>query len=202
MFERRLLLWAAIGSVVTPAAGLAQATPPPAAARLNELGPEAQAIAQRVGLWDVMETVWDRPGATPVTTTGLVAERRMIGSALQELLRPADDAAGRDIKRMDYLRFNRVEGRWDYVSMEMRAAVGIMPAWSFDRGEGGRIDLAFAPFAVPSGGGGDVTGQMLRMTQTITTQGPDWDTKDQFFLLADGTGTNWLAHRYVYKRRA
>ena len=174
---------------------------PSAAARLNELGPEGQAVAQRAGLWDVTETVWDRPGSAPVTTTGLVAERRMIGSALQEVLRPADDTAGRDIKRIDYLRFNRVEGRWDYVSMEMRAPVGIMPAWSFERGENGKIDLTFAPFGV-AGAEADVTGQMLRMTQTITYGEPDREVKDQFFLLADGTGTKWLAHRYAYKRRA
>ena len=200
MLERRLLLGAVIGSVVTPVAVLAQATPPSASARLNELGPENQAMAQRAGLWDVTETIWDRPGSAPITTTGLVAERRMIGSVLQEFLRPADDTAGRDIKRIDYLRFNRVEGRWDYVSMEMRAPVGIMSAWSFERGENARIDLTFAPFAV-AGAEANVTGQMLRMTQTITYGEPNQEVKDQFFLLADGTGTKWLAHRYDYKRR-
>ncbi len=201
MFERRILLGAAIGSVVTPVAALAQATPPSASARLNELGPENQAMAQRAGLWDMTETVWDRPGAAPSVTTGLVAERRMIGSMFQEFLRPADDTAGRDIKRIDYLHFNRVEGRWDYVSMEMRAPVGIMSAWSFERGENGRIELTFAPFAV-AGPEADVTGQMLRMTQTITYGEPDREVKDQFFMLADGTGTKWLAHRYAYVRRA
>lgn len=133
MFERRLLLGAAISSAVVPVAAFAQATPPTAAARLNELGPENQAMAQRAGLWDVTETVWDRPGAAPVTTTGLVAERRMIGSMFQEFLHPADDITGKDIKRIDYLHFNRVEGRWDYVSMDMRAPVGIMSAWSSER---------------------------------------------------------------------
>ncbi len=42
---------------------------------------------------------------------------------------------------------------------------------------------------------------MLRMTQTITYSEPDQDVKDQYFLLADGTGAKWLAHRYEYKRR-
>lgn len=201
MFERRFLLGAAISSAVVPVAALAQAAPPSAAARLNELGPENQAMAQRAGLWDVTETVWDRPGAAPVTTTGLVAERRMIGSMFQEFLHPADDTTGKATKRIDYLHFNRVEGRWDYVSMDMRAPVGIMSAWSSERGENARIDLTFAPFAV-AGAEADVTGQMLRMTQTITYGEPDREVKDQFFLLADGTGTKWLAHRYAYKRRA
>lgn len=79
MLERRLLFGAAIGSVVAPVAALAQATPP-ASMRLNELGPEGQLIARRVGMWDVTETVWASPGVPPVTTTGLVAECRIMGS--------------------------------------------------------------------------------------------------------------------------
>ena len=35
-----------------------------------------------MGIWEVTETVWDSPNAAPVGTTGLVAERRMIGSLL------------------------------------------------------------------------------------------------------------------------
>ena len=36
---------------------------------------------------------------------------------------------------------------------------------------------------------------MLRMEEVITRMGPDHDVKDQFFILADGRGTKWLAHR-------
>ena len=199
MPERRSAAAAALALLLLSAAASAQ-QPPSAAQRLNEPGPDAQALAQRAGLWDVTETLWDSPGAAPLVTTGLVAERRMAGTVLQEVVRPADDAAGRDPKRIDYLYFNRVEGRWDYVSMDMRAPVGIMPAWSYDHGEGGRIEVAFAPLT-RAGAGPDVTGQMLRMLQVITYAGPDQDTKDQFFVLADGTGARWLAHRYAYKRR-
>lgn len=42
---------------------------------------------------------------------------------------------------------------------------------------------------------------MLRMTEVITFEGSDRDRKDQHFLVADGTGRTWLAHRYVYVRR-
>ena len=199
MLERRIILAAALASGLLPAAASAQQAPS-AAQRLNELGPENQALAQRAGLWDVTETWWDRPGAAPVTTTGLVAERRMVGSVLQEFLRPAEDTASKDIRRIDYLHFKRVEGVWNYVSMDMRAPVGIMPAWSLNRGEGGKIDLTFAPLTI-AGSGPDVSGQMLRITQTVTYGEPDRDVKDQFFMLADGTGTKWLAHRYSYKRR-
>ncbi len=43
---------------------------------------------------------------------------------------------------------------------------------------------------------------MLRMFQIITYGEPDRDVKDQYFVLADGTGTKWLAHQYAYKRRS
>ena len=197
---RRLLLGAAVGAVVLP--GLAQAQERPrAAARLNELGPENQTLVQRAGLWDMTETVWATPDAAPASTTGLVAERRMIGLLLQEILRPASDTSGAAIKRIDYLSFNRVEGRWKYVSMDTRAPVGIMPAASYTRGDDGKITLVFDPLTLV-GDGPDVAGQMMRMEQVVTFQGPDQDMKEQYFIKADGTGTRWLAHRYAYARRS
>jgi len=216
MLERRHFLSAGLGSVLLPTLAVAQAQAPQAggsnqlghvplpaasaAERMNELGPENAAMAAYVGLWDVTETVWDKPGSSPVTTTGLVAERRMIGSYLQEFIRSASVTSGQDIKRIDYLSFQRVEGRWKYVSIEMRAPVGIMPAYSFDSGDAAGVVLVHDAFAI-TGGGSDVAGQMLRMNTVVTREGPDRDVKDQHFILADGTGTVWLAHRYAYTRR-
>ena len=157
-------------------------------------------MAAYTGLWDVTETVWDKPGGDPVTTTGLVAERRMIGSYLQEFIRPASDTSNQDIKRIDYLSFQRVEGRWKYVSIEMRAPVGIMPAYSFDRGDAAGVVLVHDSFGI-TGGGPDVAGRMLRMNTVVTRDGPDRDVKNQHFILSDGAGTVWLAHRYAYTRR-
>ena len=200
MIERRHLLGAAAGAALLPRAAAAQSMPP-AAVRLNELGPENQELAQRAGLWDTTETVWATPDAAPASTTGLVAERRMIGLMLQEILRPASDTSGAAIKRIDYLSYNRVEGRWKYVSMDTRAPVGIMPASSYTRAEGGKITLVFDSLALV-GDGVEVAGQMMRMEQVITSQGPDRDMKEQYFIMADGTGTMWLAHRYAYVRQS
>jgi hypothetical protein len=218
MLERRHFLGAAVGSVLLPSLAAAQTpaakaggsgqlglgnVPLPtasAAERMNELGPENTAMAAYAGLWDVTETVWDKPGGEPVATTGLVAERRMIGSYLQEFIRPASDTSNQDIKRIDYLSFERVEGRWKYVSIETRAPVGIMPAYSFDRGDAAGVVLVHEPFAI-TGGGSDVAGQMLRMNTVVTRDGPNRDVKHQHFILPDGTGTVWLAHRYAYARR-
>ncbi|WP_258181855.1 MULTISPECIES: hypothetical protein [Burkholderia] len=38
------------------------------------------------------------------------------------------------------------------------------------------------------------------MEQVIARKDPDHQTKDQYFILADGSGTRWLAHRYDYQR--
>ena len=172
---------------------------PPAEERLNELGTGNSWQAERAGLWDVVQTNWASPEAGP-TTANLVAERTMVGSFLQEILRPAPGSGTSDIARIDYLSFNRVEGRWKYVSMDTRDPVGIMPAASYGRGEEGRIDLTFEPFAV-AGTETDASGQMLRMEQSIIRENANRDRKDQYFVMADGTGQRWLGNRYAYTRR-
>jgi threonine dehydrogenase-like Zn-dependent dehydrogenase len=62
---------------------------------LNELGPENAAMAQRAGLWDVIETTWTSPTSAP-TRQNLVAERRMVGSFLEEVLEPFPNASRAD----------------------------------------------------------------------------------------------------------
>ena len=197
---------AALGTLVArrAVAQTAASNPAPVAPslsdRLNEAGPEARLLASRVGLWDVTETFWPGPAAAAVTSTGLVAERVMMGTLLQEFIRPPDDIARTEVKRTDLLCYNRLDGRWDYVSFDMRVPVGLMPASSGGRGDPGRIEVTFLPFAVVGIGDGG-TGQMIRMRQEIIGQAADHDRKDQYFTLADGTGTEWLAHRYDYVRR-
>lgn len=62
-----------------------------------------------------------------------------------------------------------------------------------------RIDLVFQPLAIARSGS-EVKGQMLRLEQIIAHEGPDRDVKDQYFRLADGVGTQWLARCYTYAR--
>jgi len=168
--------------------------------RLVALGPEGRDLARRVGVWDASFTEWARPGSAPVTTGGLVAEREMIGPMLQERLHPAQGAPGQAWTRVDDLTFNRVTSRWDYMSMDTRAPVGLMPAWSPGRDPARRIVVSFMPFAL-AGDGAAVSGQFLRMEQVITEVDADHETKDQYFMPADGEGTRWLAKRYSYVRR-
>ena len=167
---------------------------------MNELGAENSRMARRAGIWDVVETTWASPEDAKPTTQKLVAERKMIGSFLQEIIAPTANAAPADIKRIDYLSFNRVEGRWKYISMDTRAAVGMMPAASDEPGENGMITFTFEPFAI-TGGRADVTGQMLRMKQIFIEKDADHDRKDQYFAPAGGDGKMRLGHRYEYVRR-
>lgn len=170
----------------------------PARARIDDLGPENSMLAQRVGLWDVVETTWDSPTASP-TVKKFVAERRMIGSFLEEVIEPVPNSPPADIKRIDYLSFNRIEGRWKYVSMDMRAPVGLMPAASVDRGDNAAIRLTFEPFAVLSSNSA-FPGQLVLMQEIISQTNANHDQKDQYFNVADGTGKSWLGHRYEYVR--
>ena len=164
----------------------------------NAIGRENAQIAQRVGVWDVTETVWDVPAAKPVVTKW-IAERRMMGEFLEEVLEPAVGAPPEKVQRIDYLSFHRIEGRWKYVSMDTRASVGMMPATSADRGDVADIHLTFEPFAIPIEG--SRAGQLLVMQETITQTDANHDRKDQYFNLADGRGSLWLKHRYEYVRR-
>jgi len=185
--------------MIVSGAVLAQ-KPPSAEKRMNELGPENSSLTGQIGTWDVTETVWASPKAAPIYNRKLVAERKMIGSMLQEIIRPAPGSKYPDFQRIYYLSFNRVEGRWAYVSIDSRAPVGLMPGWSFDRGEKGKIVLTFQPFAI-AGGGSEVSGQMLRMDEIISFQNHERNIAEERFMMADGTGNGWLARRYEYVRR-
>jgi len=174
--------------------------PRTATERLNQPGPQGEALARGVGTWDVTFTNWDAPGAEPTVATGLIAERRMIGPMLEEVLRPAPDAGGVPFVRVDDLTFNRLEGRWQYMSMDSRVPFGLMTAASLDADPAHRVFVTFAPF-VTTGSGPVASGQMFRMEQVIERQDADHETKDQYFTPAGGTPAKWLAKRYSYTRR-
>jgi len=194
-------------AALLPGEAAAQTTTSPAVAagasanaRLSALGPEGLALATRAGTWDATLTSFSRSGGAPVVLSGLVAERQMIGPMLQEILRSVPGASGPRFERVDDLTFNRLEGRWDYMSMDSGVPNGLMVAWSLDHDAGERIFVSFLPFAT-AGDGPEATGQMFRMEQVITRLDADHEVKDQFFTPSDGTGTKFLAKRYSYTRR-
>ncbi|MDR3489586.1 MAG: hypothetical protein P4M05_32440 [Bradyrhizobium sp.] len=189
-FSRLILTLAAAGVLVT-APALAQSDPGESATR------ETAALSAQEGVWTVTDTFWARPGAAPTVGTGLVADRRMVGGLLEETLHATDS---RRPLRIDYLGYDATAGQWRYVSIEARVPVAPMSASSFERDAPDHITVRFEPFAAPSIAPG-WAGRMLRMEEVIIRDGPDHEMKDQYFILADGTATRWLAHRYDYHRQ-
>jgi hypothetical protein len=171
-----------------------------AAARMSELGPEAQQLARDVGTWNVVATFRPTPDAKPMVTKGLVAQRTLIGLYLQEIMRPPPGSEVPDFQRIEYLTYSRVEGRWQYVSLDTRFPVGIMPAWSFGKETNGKLTLQFEPIAFV-GLGQEVEGKMVRSTFVITRNGTDRQLKQQYWVQADGSGREWLAVQYEYTRK-
>jgi hypothetical protein len=169
--------------------------------KLNEFGPEAKALVQRTGTWDVTITSWQGPDASPSVLSGLVAERRMIGPMLEEVLHSVAGAPGTPFSRADFLTFNRLEGRWQYMSMDGRVQAGMMTAYSVDADPEQRVFLSFLPFAFPSVVGATALGQLWRMEQVIVRQDADHEVKEQFFTAAGSTPVKWLGNRYSYTRR-
>ncbi|TIS98783.1 hypothetical protein [Mesorhizobium sp.] len=177
-----------------------RAADPSAAERMSQAGPEEEELKKQTGSWDVVASLWPAPGAEPIVARGLVAERTMIGPILQEIMRPAPDAQVPDFTRLDYLNFDRVEGRWKYVSMDTRFPVSIMPARSFGSAAGGKIDVQFEPQGFV-GFGPEVEGRFMISDMAISSPDPDHVLKEQHVMMANGTGKSWLFVRYEYTRR-
>jgi len=178
---------------------LAQAPKPSAAERMSAPGAEQRWLERSVGTWNVTFTAWPSSDATPIVTNGLVAERTMVGALLHEVMRPAPGSSGGDFRRIDYLDYDRIEGRWKYASIDTRLPVSIMPAWSFDKGEPDKIRLPFEPLGF-IGFGPEIDGRLTRSDMVITRVSADRELKRQHFIRADGTGAAWLAVQYEYTR--
>jgi len=198
----RPLRW--IGSIMillsVTSSGAAAEPPQSAISSMLEPGPEAKALAARAGDWTVTITMHPSPDAAPLVTTNLKAERTMIGGFLQEVISPADSSTP-PFKRVSYLHYSRVEGRWQYVSMDTRFPAGIMPAYSNDAGSPDHIILEFLPIAF-AGWGSAVDGWMLRSSYEVTGIGSDHEIARQYWSRANGTGRRWLGVEYDYRRLA
>ena len=195
-----LVLALALGlSGLTGPAAWAQTTPP-AIERMLQPGPEAERLVQRAGTWNVVIMLWPAPDAQPIVWRDLVAERRMVGLFLEEVIRPAAGSRQSDFRRVSYLTYNKVQGRWEYVSMDTRFPAGIMPATSIDRGNSERITLEFESVAFP-GWGEAVDGWMLRSSYELDLTSNNAEVARQHWTRADGTGRRWLGVQFDYTRQ-
>lgn len=186
--------------VTSVASAREQAQPPSAAARMQQPGYEEEQLRQRTGTWTVVSTFRPTPDAAPIVSEGLVAERTMVGLYLQEVMRPGPGSKVPEFSRIAYQYFSRVEGRWQYVSLDTRFPVGIMPASSFGNEKDGKLVLQFESLAFV-GIGANVEGRMIRSNLEISRESDDHEFIRQFWIQADGTGHEWLAVEYEYERR-
>lgn len=171
-----------------------------AAEQISRPETEDQGLASEAGVWDVVSTLWLAPDAEPVVGRALVAERTMIGNYQQEVMKPAPTSDAPDFRRLAYLHYFRVEGCWQYVSMDTRFPVGIMPAKTCEKPLDGKLILTFEslPFV---GLGLEVDGRTINSNLEIVHDGPDHEFMRQYWTRADGTGRRWLALQYEYTRR-
>lgn len=168
--------------------------------RMNQPGPEAARLTQRTGVWDLTLTMRPAPGAKPLVWNELIAERKMVGVFLEEVIRPAPGSDQADFRRISYLTYNRIEGRWQYVSLDTRFPAGIMPAYSVDRQRPEHIVLEFESLAFP-GWTEAVDGWMLRSSYEVKLEDNDHEVARQYWTRADGSGERWLGVEYRYVRQ-
>jgi hypothetical protein len=140
------------------------------------------------------------PDAKPVVWQDLVAERKMVGLFLEEVIRPASGSNQPDFRRISYLTYNKLEGRWQYVSLDTRFPAGIMPAYSVDRQKPDDITLEFESLAF-AGWGEVIDGWMLRSSYVVSLKDDDTEIARQYWTRADGTGIRWLGVQYDYTRK-
>ena len=110
----------------------------------------------------------------------------MIGSYLQEIMRPGP-GGGPDFRRIDYLDYDRVEGRWKYVSMDTRLPVSIMPASSFGPAENDTLRLVFQPLGF-IGFGTEVDGKLTRSDLLIRAVRPHTNSSNSTSSAPTGPG--------------
>lgn len=194
-----LIAVTAANGLVSPASGQADGATT-AARRLSQPGPEDQQLAAETGVWNVVATLRLTPDAQPVVSGGLIAERTMIGNYQQEVMRPAPGSDAPGFRRIAYLHYFRVEGCWQYVSMDTRFPVGIMPARTCETPADEKLTLAFdsLPFV---GLGAEVEGRTINSNLEIVHDGRDHEFIRQYWTRADGTGRRWLAVQYEYRRQ-
>ena len=196
-----LVFLAALALANPPVLAAQNSAPQPSAAeRMSQPGPQAQDLARRTGTWSVTSTLRLTPDATPIVATDIVAERKLIGPYLEEVMKPALGSKTPDFRRISYLTYFAVEGRWQYVSLDTRFPVGIMPAWSFEKEKDGKLTLEFAPLAFV-GLGQQVEGRLIRSNFVITRDSEDHEITQQYWTQADGTGRDWLAVQYECVRK-
>lgn len=158
------------------------------------------ALGARVGTWRVQATILETADADPFIEEGLRATRRMCGPYLEESMGAAPGSGKPDFVRPVYLRHFAEQRRWQYVSLDGRFPIGVLPAWS----DGDEADGVLRMRYVEPGfdGLGELIERRIVGTEIVLTlDGPDHDMAEQYWKdVADPVATPWVGVRYDYWR--
>jgi hypothetical protein len=157
-------------------------------------------IASRTGIWRVNASVHETVSSEPIVETGFEATRRMIGPYLEERMGATPGSGWPDFDRIAYLRHFTDPCRWQYVLLDGRFPVGILPAWS----EGEEVDGILRLRYVEPGFarlGALIERRIVGTQLVITRDGTDHEIAEQYWKSADdGEAQPWVGVRYEYWR--
>lgn len=200
----RHVLGAIVGSVIsvcgaTAALRAEQSADLPSGGRTAPR-PETERLTRRAGSWEVVMTLRTAPNAEPIVIRGLIADRTVIGSYLQEIMKPAPGSKVPDFRRIDYLTYNMLQRRWQYLSMDTRAAVGLMFAQGMGNDQGGDLTVYFTDFPAPTEFGPELAGRFIRARHVLTRESDSREVVRQYWTV--GTFAEWVGVQYEYTRRS
>lgn len=161
--------------------------------------PELEGLARRAGTWEVKMTMRPTPDAEPIVVTGLIAERTVIGPYLQEIMKPGPGSDAQDFRRIDYLTYNPLQRRWQYLSIDTRATIGLMYAQGTGRDEGRDLTVYFNDAPAPTELGPAVSGRFMRARHVLTRESHRRELVRQYWEV--GGSAEWLAVQYEYTRK-
>jgi hypothetical protein len=175
----------------------ASASAPPILGQ-TKAAPESDQLARRVGTWTVVMTMRPTATATPIVVAGLTAERSLTGPYLQEIMRPASGSTVPEFRRIDFLTYNRLQARWQYLSMDTRATVGLMFAQGFGPDRSNEVTVYFNDFPAPTELGPEVAGHFMRARHVLTRVSEDHEFSRQYWSMEGRS--EWLGVQYEYTR--
>ena len=161
--------------------------------------PRMEMLASRIGTWRVSMTMRPTATAKPIVVTGLLAERSVFGPYLEEVMMPAPGSNVPEFRRIDFLTYNPLQARWQYLSMDTRATVGLMFAQGFGPDRDGEITVYFSDFPAPTELGPEVAGHFMRARHVLTRESEHREVVRQYWSM-DGR-SEWLGVQYEYTRK-
>jgi Protein of unknown function (DUF1579) len=156
-------------------------------------------IRQMVGTWDVRTRIWTGPGVAPVRLPPATARRRLIGDTLlEEVMTPASRSVQDPFVRMAYFSYNRVNQRYEWLSMDTRAPQ-MMYERSLNGHEKNAVSLYLDSFVLPQWG--KATYAAFRQRRVFEFELNRQVVRQYWTPLSGEDSVEFLAVEYVYVRQ-